>query len=146
MLNERCQVTTSLDAKGRLALPAKLRHKLEEQGIDALVLTCDVDGGLKGFTLDYWQEHVEGPMRNRSPFDRSAQPYLYAILADAEDVSVDRQGRMRVPARLRGRAGLERELVFVSIMDWIELWAPQAWEARQSRARHAYDSQQSGNG
>jgi len=137
MLGERCQVTTSLDAKGRLGLPAKLRHRLKEEGINALVLTC-VDGGIKAFSLAYWREYVEKPYASRSPFDRKARPYFYSVLADAEDASVDGQGRIRIPARLRDQAGLTKECVVISIMEWIELWNPDRWEDAQAAARDDY--------
>ncbi|MCP4804090.1 MAG: hypothetical protein GY913_04155 [Proteobacteria bacterium] len=142
MLGERCQVTTSLDGKGRLGLPAKLRHKLKENGINALVLTC-VDGGIKAFSRDYWREHVEQPYAAKSPFDRGAQAYFYSVLADAEDASVDGQGRVRIPPRLREQASLEGRCVVISLMDWIEIWDPEQWELVQARARDAYDAERS---
>ncbi|HJN77942.1 MAG TPA: hypothetical protein QGF58_28760 [Myxococcota bacterium] len=142
MLGERCQVTTSLDAKGRLGLPAKLRHRLKEEGINALVLTC-VDGGIKAFSLAYWREHVEQPMAHHGPFDRGARPYLYSVLADAEDAGVDGQGRVRIPARLRTQAALTRECVVISIMEWIEVWSPERWKVAQDAAREEYTRQAS---
>ena len=137
MLGERCQVSTSLDDKGRIALPARLRHKINDAGIESLVLTC-VDGGIRAFTPDYFAQRVEGPFQDRDPFDPVAQAYFHAVLADAEDCAVDPQGRLRIPNRLRQDAGLDRECVLISVMQWIELWDPARWEATRQQAIHEY--------
>lgn len=137
MLGERCQVRTSLDAKGRIGLPARLRHKLKDAGIDALVLTC-VDGGIRAFPPEYFAERIEGPYAERDPFDPSAQAYFHAVLADAEDCTVDGQGRVRIPARLRDDARLTKEVIVISVMQWLELWDPDEWEAVRARAKSDY--------
>lgn len=122
-----------MDDKGRIALPARLRHKLQEAGVDSLVLTC-VDGGIRAFTPEYFAQRVEGPFQDRDPFDPAAQAYFHAVLADAEDCGLDAQGRMRIPPRLRQDAGLERECVLISVMQWIELWEPARWEQTRGQA------------
>lgn len=137
MLGERCQVTTTLDGKGRLALPARLRHRLKDEGIGALVLTC-VDGGIRAFTPGYFAERVEGPYMERGPFDADAQAYFHAVLADAEDCSVDSQGRMRIPARLRDEAGLDKEVVVISVMQWLEFWDAEVWAKVRAQAKKDY--------
>lgn len=122
-----------MDDKGRIALPARLRHKLQEAGVDALVLTC-VDGGIRAFTPEYFAQRIEGPFHDRDPFDPTAQAYFHAVLADAEDCGLDNQGRLRIPTRLRQDAGLERECVLISVMQWIELWEPSRWEQVRGQA------------
>jgi MraZ protein len=137
MLGERCQVTSALDSKGRIGLPAKLRHKIKESGINALVLTC-VDGGIRGFTPDYFATRIEGPYADADPFDPAAQAYFYAVLADAETCTIDAQGRIRIPARLREQAGLDKDVRVISILHWLEFWSPAAWESAQADARKSY--------
>lgn len=137
MLGERCQVTTTLDEKGRIALPARLRHKLKEAGIDALVLTC-VDGGIRAFAPQFFAERIEGPFQDQDPFSPNAQAYFHAVLADAEDCAMDQQGRVRIPNRLRDDAGLERDCVLISVMQWIEIWSPERWNEVRSRAKLDY--------
>lgn len=122
-----------MDDKGRIALPARLRHKLQEAGVDTLVLTC-VDGGIRAFTHEYFAQRVEGPFQDRDPFDPTAQAYFHAVLADAEDCSIDAQGRMRIPSRLRQDAGLDKDCVLISVMQWIELWEPARWEQTRGQA------------
>ena len=51
---------------------------------------------------------------------------------------MDPQGRLRIPNRLRQDAGLDRECVLISVMQWIELWDPARWEATRQQAIHEY--------
>jgi MraZ protein len=56
------------------------------------------------------------------------------------DVRVDRQGRMPVPAQLRGMAGLEREVVLVGMKNHLELWRKDAWEAYQAKMGSQFET------
>ncbi len=136
MLGERCQVEIKLDGKGRIALPARLRKRLKDEGIEMLVLTC-YDGGIRGFLPADFEERVERPIAALDPFDPEAQDLHHTVLAGAEDCPVDAQGRLRVPAHLRDEAGLTRDCVLHSLLDWIELWDSEAWAARRAAARAA---------
>ncbi len=135
MLDERCQVTTTVDDKGRIALPAKLRHKLRDAGIHGLVLTY-FDGSLKMYLPGYFRDRVEGPIAERDPFDPHVQILHHGILGGAADCNVDRQGRVRLPKDIREEAGLAcgDEVTLVSILDWLELFSKAAWKARRTFA------------
>ncbi len=136
MLGERCQVTTTVDDKGRIALPARLRHKLRDAGIHGLVLTT-FDGSLKLYPPGYFRERVEAPIAAMDPFDPKVQILHHAILAGATDTSVDRQGRLRIPVELREDAGFDigSEVVLISMLEWVEVFEKQAWKKRRSFAR-----------
>lgn len=133
MLRERCQVTIKLDDKGRIALPARLRRKLKEAGINAVVLTF-FDGGIRGFSPAHFVDRIERPIAERDPFDPETQLLHHAVLAGSEDCPVDSQGRIRLPPRLREECELGTEVVLISILDWIEIWPPARWEARRRQA------------
>ncbi len=136
MLGERCQVTTTVDDKGRIALPARLRHKLRDAGIHGLVLTT-FDGSLKLYPPGYFRERVESPIAGMDPFDPQVQILHHAILAGATDCHVDKQGRLRIPAELREDAGFDigSEVVVISMLEWIEVFEKQAWKDRRTHAR-----------
>jgi len=140
MLGERCQVSIKLDDKGRIALPARIRHKLRDAGINALVLTY-FDGGIKAYTPAWFEKRIEEPIAERDPFDPEVQVLHHAVLAEAEDCSVDGQGRVRIPARLREQCFLGDECVLISILDWVELWSPERWESRRAEAQDARRAQ-----
>ncbi len=130
MLGERCQVDVKLDDKGRLALPARLRKRLKDEGIGALVLTY-YDGAIRGFTPQYFEERIESRIGDMDPLAPGAQELHHAILAVAVDCNVDSQGRMRIPTHLRREAGLDREIVLHTVLHWVEIWDRERWLARR---------------
>jgi len=136
MLGERCQVEIKLDAKGRIALPARMRKRLQNEGIDKLVLTF-FDGGIRAYLTSDFERLVEAPLRELDPFDPEAQDLHHLVLAGAEDCTVDAQGRVRIPPLLREEAGLAEGVILHSILDWFELWDADAWRARLAEARAA---------
>lgn len=131
MLRVQGQFHASLDDKGRLSLGARLRSKLKQHGESALILTF-FDGGLQGYTLRQWRR-LEKKVAQRPRFSRAARSFALVFLGNANEVSVDRQGRILVPQHLRERAGLTREVVILSYLDTLEIWDKQRLEERQVR-------------
>lgn len=129
MLSIRCQVHATLDAKGRLALPAALRRALGNAEKTALVLTFH-KGAVWGWTPDEFEQRVETPLGESDPFDDAVMDFTHSILSPAQDVDIDGQGRIRIPPPLRELAGLERDVVISSVLHRIEIWDRTAWEAR----------------
>lgn len=127
MLRVRCQATATLDDKGRLALPAVLRRALDKHEVSALVLTFH-GGAVLGWTPDDFERTIERPLLDQDPFSPEVLLFSRALLAPAQEVEVDRQGRIRVPALLRELAGLDREIMINSLIDRIELWDKQRWD------------------
>ena len=134
MLKVRCQAAARLDAKGRLALPAALRRELAAGDHNALVLTFH-KGCVMGWTPEEFERTVERPLSEADPFDTEVMDFAHALLGPAQDVDVDGQGRIRVPALLRELAGLEREVMVNSILNRVEIWDKDAWDDRFSQAR-----------
>jgi MraZ protein len=127
VLRVRCQVTATLDDKGRLALPAVLRRALGDAAVESLVLTFH-QGAVWGWTPEDFERDIERPLSEQDPFHPQVLQFSRALLAPAQDVEVDRQGRLRVPPMLRELAGLDREVVVNSLVNRIEIWDKVRWE------------------
>ena len=128
MLRVRCQAAATLDDKGRLALPAALKRAFAKHDVDSLVLTFH-EGAVWAWTPDVFERTIEEPLSNQDPFNPSVLQFTHAILAPAQDVDVDRQGRIRVPPPLRKLAGLDREVMVNSLGNRLEIWDKAAWQA-----------------
>ncbi|MCR5121508.1 MAG: division/cell wall cluster transcriptional repressor MraZ [Ruminococcus sp.] len=115
----------SVDAKGRMAFPAKLREQMGER----LVLTRGTDGCIFVYTeqaFDDLANRLNGlKMAERIPLQR-------AFIASAIDAETDKQGRILIPARLRSVAGIEGEAVVCGVDDHCEIWEPGRWESLNS--------------
>jgi MraZ protein len=115
----------NLDEKGRLALPARFRDDLR----DGVVITRGFDACLLVYPMQAWTPLAER-VSALSISDPDARVLRRMLFANATDAQLDRQGRILVPADLRGHAGLEREAVVVGMDTFIEIWSPEGWAAQ----------------
>jgi MraZ protein len=113
----------NLDAKGRLALPARFRDKLAE----GVVITRGFDPCLLVYPLDAWLPLAE-KVAALSISDPDVRKLRRMLFADAVDVQLDAQGRVLIPSGLREYAGIEREAVVVGVHTFIEIWTPATWD------------------
>lgn len=112
-----------------MALPARIRRACNQNGVDGLVLTFH-KGALWGWTPEDFEEQVERPLSKTDPFDSDVVDFAHGVLAPAQDVSIDNQGRILIPPPLRDLAGLGKDVVVNSILQRIEIWDRETWDAR----------------
>ena len=112
-----------LDPKGRISLPNRFREILA----DGVHLTLGQDGCLFGFTRHEWDRRL-GEIEARPISDPDARAYGRVFTAFAETVELDGQGRLVIPARLRQKARLEKEVVVNGAGHRLEIWNPEAWD------------------
>ena len=129
MLRVRCQASATVDTKGRLALPAALRRALVVSDVHSMVLTFH-RGAVWGWTPEEFERTVERPLADADPFNIEVMDFSHALLAPAQDVELDKQGRIRIPAELRELAGLDREVMVNSLLNRVEIWDRGTWDAR----------------
>lgn len=123
----------TVDAKGRLGLPAPIRKALDKAEMNQMVLTFH-KGAIWGWTVDDFENVVARRVEEADPFDQGVMDFTHSVLAPAQDVDVDGQGRIRVPQLLRELAGIEKETVVHSVARRIEIWDRATWEGRFRRS------------
>ncbi len=113
----------SLDVKGRVILPVKLRSHFPEKGF----ITAYLEGCLALWTPEEFNKKslLMKEQENKSPQERMLAR-LFA--ADAYELELDRQGRIAIPARLRKYAKLEGDALIHGAFDRVEIWNPTIWE------------------
>jgi len=107
-----------LDEKGRLSLPARLRADLPS----SLVLTQGIDACLWLFAPEEWEELSRKIMASTSLFQSRSRLIQRRIIAPAQEVEVDKLGRISIPQSLREWAGLSKECVILGISRYVEIW------------------------
>lgn len=113
----------SIDAKGRLIMPAKFRELLGEQ----FVVTKGFDGCLFVFSQEGWDAFEE--KLQALPMDKPEARMLGRFfIAGAIDAEVDKQGRINIPANLLQHAGIEKEAVIAGVGNRAEIWSKEEWE------------------
>lgn len=120
------QYEHTIDAKGRMALPARYRERLAS----GVVVTRGFDACLLVYPLEQWTPLAER-VASLSISDPDVRALRRLLFADAADLDLDRQGRILLPASLRNYAGLDREAVVVGMHSFIEIWSPEAWSQQR---------------
>jgi len=125
----------ALDAKGRLAIPAKHRDALakpesEEQG--GLILTADPSRCLLLYPRAAW-EPIESRLMALSAFNAEIRGLQRLIVGHADGVDMDGAGRILVPPALRQYAGLDHRVVLVGQGSKFEVWDETKWLAETAR-------------
>ncbi len=113
-----------LDEKGRLFLPAKWREKLG----DTVVLTKGVDHCVTGFSKAGFAAHVSARLRSGPMSSRQVRELRRALIGSADEHSLDRQGRITIPVRLRQYAALAKDCAVVGAGDYFEIWDAAVYE------------------
>jgi len=108
----------SLDAKGRVILPARFRDQLEGGAVMAKAL----DGCLAVYPTDEFVERVASQLREARQRGARERQAARAVFSGAVEVTPDKQGRVAVPQNLREYAGLERDVIVAGNFDHLEIW------------------------
>jgi MraZ protein len=114
----------TIDAKGRLIVPTKFREQLGE----AFVITKGNDGCLAIYTNEAWETFL-GKIQTL-PANNHIRTYVRNIVGSSLEVVTDKQGRILVPGNLREHAGLDKDVVLVGVIDKIEVWDKERWQAQ----------------
>jgi MraZ protein len=113
----------SVDDKGRLAVPARFRAQLG----GGCVVARWLDTCLAIFPMPAW-EALAAKVAALPFTDPNARLLQRQLFAGAFETELDKQGRVLVPANLRGFAGLDGEALVLGSRDHAEIWAPQRWD------------------
>ena len=116
----------SIDAKGRVILPAKFREQLGEE----FVMTVGLDGCLFIYPNDEWEIFAE--QLRSLPGNKDGRQLQRFFYSNATTCEIDKQGRVLIPAKLRSAAALEKDIVFLGIENKIEVWSRERWDANNT--------------
>lgn len=115
----------TLDAKGRISMPAKLRKDMG----DIFVLTKGLDGCLFAFSKGEWL-NFEEKLKSLPLSDKNARNFVRFFLAGATECEIDKQGRFLIPNNLREAASLEKEAIIIGVGTRLEIWNKSIWNEK----------------
>jgi len=123
----RGQFLHSIDAKGRVSLPARFRDQIAADGDQRVVLwPSPFDPCLRVYPLAAW-ERFEVRIAGLSSMDPKVMKFR-RLLSGSVDCEIDRVGRVLVPESLREKALLEKEAFCVGMGEFVELWSKPAFD------------------
>ena len=112
----------SIDSKGRLIIPSKLRESLGEH----FVITKGMDGCLFLYPDNEWKAFEE-KLRALPLTNKNARTFTRFFVAGATNCELDKQGRILVPQTLREFAGLEKDVILAGNLSRVEVWSKEKW-------------------
>ena len=124
----------SVDAKGRLIVPAKFREALGE----TFVVTRGLDNCLFGYPMDEWRK-LEEKLKDLPMTKKDTRAFARFFFSGATEVEIDKQGRINIPSTLVQHAHLIKECVVLGVSNRIEIWAKDAWEAYFSESEQSFN-------
>ncbi len=125
----------SLDDKGRLVVPAKLRSDLGSE----VVLTKGYDGCLSMYPVGEFEKML---LSLRSlPFEKSnLRVYTRSIAYEAERLMIDKSGRITIPPEMLKNFNFVKDVVIAGALDHIEIWAKEIYEEYQKHHENEFET------
>ena len=113
------QFNVTIDEKGRMSLPAKIRGKINGT---SLVLTKGAEKCLWLYLPEEWERVSAQLLEGASVFSLNTQDVLRRFIAPAEEVSVDKAGRVKLSLSLMKSMGLNRDCYLLGMGERLEIW------------------------
>jgi len=123
----------SLDAKGRLAIPARHRETLLSAFGHKLVVTLESPDHLLIYPEPNWKP-VEQRLLALPSGNPTLKRYQRLVLGHAETLEMDAAGRILLPARLRELTSLDKDVALVGMGNRFELWDAAGWDDQTNAA------------
>ena len=116
----------TIDAKGRLIIPARFRDTIRSGGGDGLMLSR-MDACLVAYTRAEWAK-IETKILNMAEKSENMRRFRRIFIGGASECLCDRQDRILIPQNLREYAGLNKDVVLVGVLDHFEIWSRENWD------------------
>jgi len=123
------QADYSVDAKGRVALPAKMRRVLSPAANDTFVITRGIEQCIYLYPLDVWDRKEAEEFENLNQYETETRAMLRSMYRWADEETLDAQGRVSISKRLIEFAGITDKVTILGALDRIEIWNPEILSA-----------------
>lgn len=117
----------TLDPKNRFNIPAKMRNAFIPEDHDGVVLTRGFDQCIYVYSMTEWRK-LEEKFRTLSIMDSNTRKLILLISGNAHEYELDKQGRVVIPSTLLSFAHIEKEVLIIGMLNWIEVWNPKIYE------------------
>lgn len=126
----------SLDSKGRVIIPASFRDALGEN----FTITINPNKtAVAIYPKEVWDGQLER-LSHINPMDKVGMRYeRYLMSISFSGNSMDAQGRVLIPAKLRAKIGLTRDIVFVGLNHFIEIWDADVYAQMEAQTEEEFD-------
>ena len=113
----------TIDTKGRMIIPAKIREQLGE----VWIVTKGLDNCLAIYTEEAWKK-ISTALQSQSSTKASVRALKRFVFGSAAELEYDKQGRVLIPVPLREYASLDKQAVIVGAGDHVEIWSREKYD------------------
>ncbi len=117
----------SIDSKGRVSIPAKMRKSLSPEAQDTFSLLRGHEECIVAYPMDEWKKY-ENKLEALNQFDPENRFFLRTLLLWSEDATLDAQQRIILPKKLLEFSGIDTKVMIIGMIDHIEFWNPETFE------------------
>ena len=134
----RGQFSYSIDSKGRISIPAKLRKQISPEANDTFIMTQGTSTCIDLYPLDQWQL-IEERLLKLNPFDPEDAKFIRMISQYASEDNLDSQSRILIPQILIEYAKIEKEVLILGALKKIEVWNPKIYKEYLEQTNETYE-------
>jgi MraZ protein len=129
----------SVDAKGRVNLPAKMRKNLSPEANDTFVVTRGPDDEpcIYAYPLDEWKKFEEN-LKQLNQYQEQDRFFVRTLLYWADEVTLDKQWRIMLPKGLVDFTRIDKTALILGAIDHIEIWDPEIFEQYLNKRAESY--------
>jgi MraZ protein len=117
----------TVDAKGRVSLPAKFRSMIGQK----VVVTLGFDMCAWILPESSWESWLK-KIRSMSQLDPVVRKLTRHMVGNAQECEIDRLGRIHLAAPIRAYAGIEKDVIVMGMIDAVEIWDRVRFEQKQA--------------
>lgn len=121
------QAEYSVDSKGRVAIPAKMRNTLSPEADGTFTITRGFEDCIFLYPKDRWST-MEEEIAELNMYSREARDFVRIIMMWAEEVTLDGQGRISIPKPLVEFGHIADRALIIGAFDHVEIWDPATFD------------------
>ena len=129
----------SVDSKGRINIPARLRKYVSPEANDTFIVTRGYEKCLFVYPLDEWNK-LEQSIRELTTTNPKHRFFMRTLLEKATESQLDGQSRITIPKELLQFASIENEVLILGVLERIEVWNPAIYQEYQKAQAESYEN------
>jgi len=131
--------TYSVDAKGRVSIPSKMRRNISAEARSTFVVTRGLEKCLYAYPVDEWKK-LETSIQTLHQSSDQDRFYARMLMQWSEELVLDSQYRLLIPQSLLEFAEIKKEVYFIGVLDHIELWNPANFKRYLESMKQSYEN------
>ncbi|MDH3579853.1 MAG: division/cell wall cluster transcriptional repressor MraZ [Hyphomicrobiales bacterium] len=127
--------TNKIDAKGRVSVPASFRAVLARDGLEGIYCYPSLDDAALDGGGQRLVDKIGSLLEGVDPYSDERDHLSMALYGASEILSIDQDGRVILPERLREHAGISTHVTFVGLGEKFQIWEPEAFKSQFTQGR-----------